>query len=340
MGSISSSKAFRSAPWFAPVAVAALMGAVLAAATARHQRRAPDFDGDGRPDIAIWRRVSSGMVTAPTFFALTSSTNFSPVAMQSFPLGGNETDIPFTGDFDGDGKADFAIYRPDLTYAWFLRLSSQNYTAIATYQWGREADIPVAADYDNDGKTDLAVYRPYEGRWYILQAGTNFTTAYSVRWGAPGSVPVPGDYDGDGKLDLATADPGAEGDSKYVWYILQGGTGFRSAYSVKMGAATSTPAPADYDGDGRVDTAVYNPVTSTFTIRYATSSADNVTQQWGLPGDTPVSADYDGDGKADLAVFRPAAGYFILQAGTNFTTAFTRTSGVGGTATDLPVLGR
>ena len=41
-----------------------------------------------------------------------------------------------------------------------------------------------------------------------------------------------------------------------------------------------------------------------------------------------------------MAVFRPSAGYFILQAATNFTTAFSRTSGVGGTATDLPVLGR
>ena len=271
MRPVSSSHVFRRAAWFAPLALAALMGTLAAAAAARHQRKAPDFDGDGRPDIAIWRRPSSGFVTAPTFYALTSGTSFSPVSLQAYALG-NETDIPMSGDFDGDGKADFAVYRPDLTYAWFLRLSSQNYTAIATYQWGLEGDIPVAADYDGDGKTDLAVFRPNDGTWYILQAATNFTSAYSVRWGVRSSVPVPGDYDGDAKLDIATADANADADGKYVWYILQGGTGFRSAYSLKMGASASTPAPADYDGDGRVDAAVYDPITSTFTpFRLASS---------------------------------------------------------------------
>jgi hypothetical protein len=193
------------------------MGAVATAASARHQRKAPDFDGDARPDIAIWRRVSSGFVTAPTFYALTSGNNFDPVFLQSFPLG-NETDIPMSGDFDGDGKADFAVYRPDLTYAWFIRLSSQNYTAIATYQWGLEGDTPVAADYDGDGKTDIAVFRPSTGVWYIVKSSSSTGTVYT--WGGGMDIPVPGDYDGDGKVDIAVFRP-----STGIWYILHMGTG-------------------------------------------------------------------------------------------------------------------
>jgi hypothetical protein len=47
-------------------------------------------------------------------------------------------------DYDGDGRADLAVYRPSSGH-WFLRLSSTNYTAGGTYQWGGSAgDVPVS----------------------------------------------------------------------------------------------------------------------------------------------------------------------------------------------------
>ncbi|MFI6283302.1 tetratricopeptide repeat protein [Streptomyces sp. NPDC051018] len=64
---------------------------------------------------------------------------------------------------------------------------------------------------------------------------------------------------------------------------------------------------ADFSGDGKPDTAVWQPADGTWRIEPA-SGGEAVTVAWGLPGDIPVPADYDGDGKAEPAVFRPSNG--------------------------------
>ena len=40
---------------------------------------------------------------------------------------GNVTDVPMPGDYDGDGKADFAIWRP-LNGTWFIFKSTNGGT--------------------------------------------------------------------------------------------------------------------------------------------------------------------------------------------------------------------
>ncbi len=57
---------------------------------------------------------------------------------------GRDGDVPVKGDFDGDGKTDFSVFRPSENY-WYLHRSSDG--GSDTYYFGQEGDIPVPADY-------------------------------------------------------------------------------------------------------------------------------------------------------------------------------------------------
>jgi hypothetical protein len=80
-------------------------------------------------------------------------------------------------------------------------------------------------------------------------------------------------------------------------------------------------APADYDGDGRIEIAVFRPSTGRWWILWSTSGFTTYTAvDYGAEGDMPFPADYDGDGRADVAFFRPSTGqFFALPAGLLFT---------------------
>ncbi len=68
-------------------------------------------------------------------------------------------------------------------------------------------------------------------------------------------------------------------------------------------ASGEIPVPADYDGDGKADSAFFAGSNATWRIYGSTRTS--WTNSWGNAGDLPLPGDYDGDGKADIAVFRP-----------------------------------
>ena len=213
-------------------------------------------------------------------------------------------------DFDGDRRADYAVFRQSNT-TYFIRRSSNS--SFFSVPFGLADDRQAPGDYDGDMRADIAVFRPSNGFFYVLRSSDN--TVQSIQFGQNGDEPVAGDYNGDARTDFAVV---RRTGGQMIWFILTSNNFTFSA--TQFGLATDTVAPGDYDGDGRFDLAVYRGSgadrtgQATFFVQRSSSGFQAV--QFGLGSDLVVPGDYDGDGRTDFAVVRTGSSYtwYILNS--------------------------
>jgi len=225
-------------------------------------------------------------------------------------------------DFDGDGKADPAVYDEATPTTgsgqagtWMIKKSAANYAlTVTTFNaLGGAGLAAVAADYDGDRKADPAVYQELTGIWIIRPSSLNYTSAIvlSQPLGGEGYSGMPADYDGDAK-----ADPGVYQRAQGDWKVLLSSANYNMIErSGLLGGTGYRAVAADYDGDMKSDPAIYGESDGVWAFKI--SSANYLTivlaQSLGGTGYSPVPADYDGDAKADPAVKSETGNEWIVM---------------------------
>jgi len=248
-----------------------------------------DFDGDNVWDPAVWTpgnpghykvKLSSRPVDAPPF---------------ELDYGQAGDDPRQAGDYDGDGKADFALYRGgvnagDASYL-FVRLSSD----------GSERIIPAGVygnfasggtDMTGDGKADIAVQSNAGGgvAHFDIRDGGNGVVVDSFNFGAPTDVIVAGNHAGNALADITLVHAAS---GSVLWTTRDAASGVVQPAQDFGSSATDFILSGDFDGDGLDDYSIWRPSStpgqSRFSIRPSASPGTPFDVLFGQSADYPVA---------------------------------------------------
>ncbi len=239
-----------------------------------------DYDGDLKMDVGVWRPGTSA--NPQSYFYIQRSSDPNPNAINAQPWG-LPTDRPAFGDYDGDGKDDFAVTRNESgKVAWYILPSGGG--SFRRTEFGAAGDLVIpyhGSDFNNDGRDDLIVVRLSSNgdlTFYIGDASTG-QLILAQQWGNTkvtnsGSVYLfYGNYLGDSRADVVIyydtcqSNPNCDVAGTF-WFKETGSSNYTvTKFGVPFNSQTFTgdfPMEGDFDGDGKFDITVYRFQNKTF----------------------------------------------------------------------------
>ncbi len=273
-----------------------------------HRKRKSDFNGDGKDDVVTFTRGSAPAV----YVSLSDGTKFVQDGWKWHDTFAAQNEIPLTGDFNGDGKADAVTFTRGTDASVYVALSDGTKFAATPAKWlgsfAAGTDIPVVGDFNGDGRDDVAGFaRGTDGGVFVaLSDGTKFGTP--VKWHSSfalgTAMPAVGDVNGDNKDDIVGFSGGEAAD---VFVALSDGTKFGASanWQDNLAPDANRAAVGDIDGDGKDDVVSFS--NGQVNAAISTGSAFGAARQWNAnfaPGDElPGIGDFTGDGKFDIVTF-------------------------------------
>lgn len=208
-----------------------------------------------------------GMSVAVSVMAGVQTANADPPSNIVRQWGGVAGDVPMTGDFDGDGRSDIAIWRPG-SGNWYIINSSNNWDVSNAFvtQWGQNGDKPYLGDVDGDGRADLVIYRPSTSTFYVKHS----TNGYSINGLTIPWTQVAGndkfylaDIDGDNRQDIIAYRPNIDGAGASQYLALSSRAGFNDYFAryVNWGVQSDLATAGKTSGLGADDLVAYRPST-------------------------------------------------------------------------------
>jgi hypothetical protein len=270
-----------------------------------------DFNGDGKPDIAVAGGLSGGVISI-----LINNGDGTFKGPANYSISGNVQALA-GADLNADGKLDLVVSSGGTSAVVFVLLGNGDGTfgspiAYTSNLLSTYATSIAVADFNADGKLDLALTNsdgPTNAVAIVFGNGDGTFQNPPLLYSA-GLLPaalVSLDVNGDGKPDLAVA--GGYGVLSYfslTTLINRGDGTFPSPTTYPVLQFPYSAVVGDFNGDGHVDIATTS-FTQTGGVSVLLGKGDGTFQAHvdSPTGQFPSAiavADFNGDGKIDLVV--------------------------------------
>jgi hypothetical protein len=215
-------------------------------------------------------------------FVYIRNTNDTGIANSEF-FYGIASDIPISGDWNGDGVDTVGIYRNG---QFFLRNSNDTGNADINFAFGAPGDLPIAGDWDGDGIDTIGLVR---GNLIFLR-NSNSTGApdISFAYGSASDLYIAGDWNGDGIDTIGCFRP-----TNGFVYLRNSNTTGVADIEFFYGIAGDKPVAGDWNADG-IDTIGIVRSNGWFLRNTNTTGFADLQFTYGTPTDVPIVGDWNG----------------------------------------------
>jgi large repetitive protein len=277
---------------------------------AQDKVRIADFNNDGKPDVAFYYQLSSGITVCANISTLASIMFSAPTSFSS-AYSPSEMSI---ADLDGDGLKDIILSYTGSSFISVLK----NIAVGNTINFAPAVNLVIPAggwgvtttDMDKDGKPDI-VYTTNASIGALKNTSSvgtiSFAAAVQIAALSGANKIICADLDSDGKQDVIIANPGANNISLFQNTSTDAAISLSAGINYTTGANPRDVAAGDIDGDGKTDIVVANNNSNSLSVLRNTSSGAVISMAAKIDfstGINPTSVainDLNGDGKADIA---------------------------------------
>ena len=197
-----------------------------------------------------------------------------PAVKDSFYYG-NPGDLPFMGDWDGDGVETPGLYRQSDGFVYVRDTNTQG-NANLEFFFGNPGDVPLVGDFDGDGRDSVSIWRTAQARVYIINElgvdGEGLGAAdYFFDLDSQSLTPFVGDFNGDGTDTIGFYRP-----SDGFVYLRNTNDAGEADVAFFYGNPGDQILLGDWDGDGDDTVGAYRPSSGMLYLNFenAAGSAD------------------------------------------------------------------
>jgi hypothetical protein len=281
---------------------------------------AGDFNGDGKPDLAIAQSASNTVTVLlgrgdGTFQAgVPYAVGNGPVALVAASLRGNGTPDLVT------------VNRAANTFSVLLGNGDGTFSSSQDFVAGNSPIAIAAGDFNSDGHADLAIVNFQDSTLSVpLGRGDgSFIAARSYKSGLESKAIAAGDLNGDGRTDLVVAnfcgtDAACADKGTATVFLADADGSYRADSTISLGSGPVALALADLNGDNKLDLIAANRDDKTLEILPGNGDGtfgEPVTYTLVANPRALFAGDFNGDGKTDLAIASDCGQNTCSQPGT------------------------